>query len=433
MVELPTEIWTIIASHIPDHYFMPLLSLNRVFLKLAMDKRYGTVDLSCDNSETHRFIDFLKNDYAADAVHTLLLSNQLREVLIRQERIDRSRWLRGLSCLITCTSTRLPKPFALYPIYTQKSSKQIAKEVDEVLLKLRNVKHLTAAWDNCTSDDVKPHSRAWPARAAGLEWSGFAAGLETLRLRISALFLPVLFQHVAWPENLGELSIEILYPLFAEPIAPAVLMNVFRCVSSLINKLHRLKSLAITLGWPVDFSSLFLSLGKFPELRNLSLHLPLYGLHLSDTCGLLRFVREHADIIENFTLHLKGCGRPSLGWDAEGASEYCSQILRQSLPRLTSLDLDLGALRRPSEADVFLAKFGTAKLRSVRIRGLVMSLGNLHSLSRSFPHDAALRHLTVQVASIGKALFDLLSQSFPHLHSLCLVASGIAYWSIVHV
>ncbi|KAL0951377.1 hypothetical protein HGRIS_008075 [Hohenbuehelia grisea] len=424
MIELPTEIWLKIASYIPDQEMARLCSLNRVFMNLALEKRYGVVDLSFMSERALRLIDHLKNDSIADRVRTLRLSSQFVQGLILNEKSDLqySRSIRGRlssfkSRLLPGKKPPKPRRPSYFGSQPRKSSNQIIADIDEVLCKLRNVKNFTTYWAFFPLD-AYPHSRAW---------STFGADLEMLRLVGTATLLPSLLQDVEWPERLSDLRIEMLGAPYidGEPVedTPAAQMDVLRCVSSFINKQHNLKSLAIEATWHADFSTLFSSLVRFPMLESLTLKLPFNRLHLPDPSGILHFMHEHAEQIKDFTLHFFTCGLP-LPSHEEGALNHGFQIFDQSLPNLTSLDLDLRSSCQPLDADALLPKLGTAKLQSLRIEGLLMSYSNLRSLSAGFPVATSLRHLSLKIRTIDKSVFDLLSQSFPRLHSLYLVVAG---------
>jgi len=43
MIELPYEIWLLIAGYLPDHQVRTLYSVNRLFFNIFLDLRYGDV------------------------------------------------------------------------------------------------------------------------------------------------------------------------------------------------------------------------------------------------------------------------------------------------------------------------------------------------------------------------------------------------------
>jgi len=45
-VQLPDEIWMLIASFLPKKTLMTLCSISRAFFNVAMDERYGSTELT---------------------------------------------------------------------------------------------------------------------------------------------------------------------------------------------------------------------------------------------------------------------------------------------------------------------------------------------------------------------------------------------------
>ncbi|KAL0951374.1 hypothetical protein HGRIS_008074 [Hohenbuehelia grisea] len=412
MVELPAELWLEIASHIAHQDMVQLLSVNRTFMNLALEKRYGFINLMRGDTRAIRLIDHLKhNDYATDRVNTLSLSCDILRDLISQEKSD----------LEYSQSQPASNYIHSLGIDTQKSSTQVAKDIDDILGKLRNVKKFTMTWVDEPSqplDIVYPHSRAWAA---------FGANLENLRLLVTAPVLPLLLHQVQLPESLNELSVVVFESYRSnrppDKDASAFSTNVLRSLSSFISLQRHLKSLDITSTWHADFSELFSSLATLPLLARLSLNLPFNGQHLLDTAGILLFMQNHAKNLTHLSLHCGSCGMPRRIHE-DGASQTAVQIVERSLPYLTSLSLDVHTLWCPSDAIILFPKLGTAKLQSLHIGGLFMTLADLCSLSSGFPSDPPLRDLDVKVDKVTKEIFDLLSQSFPRLFSLHISARG---------
>ncbi|KAL0956772.1 hypothetical protein HGRIS_002892 [Hohenbuehelia grisea] len=360
-------------------------------MELSLERRYGLVNLSRTDNSVIRLIEHLKrNEYAANRVHTLVLSGNILQDLIFQEESD-LQYIRSHSA---------PKPTSYLGTDTQKPSTQVAKDIDDVLGKLRNVKNFTVTWIDDPShalDIVYPHSRAW---------STFGANLETLRLVVTVPLLTLWLQQIQFLECLNDLSI-VIFESFRSGGPPDTATSadprtVLCLLSSFINQQRHLGSLDITTTWHADFSTLFSSLATFPSLAKLSLNIPFNGQHLSNTTGILRFMQNHAKTLKTFILH---CGMQRRIHE-DGATHNAIQIC-------------------PSDAIILFPKLGNSNLQSLAIRGLFESLADLRSLTSGFSSDHPLRELTVEVNQITKEVFDLLSQSFPRLHSLHLTARAL--------
>ncbi|TFK22178.1 hypothetical protein FA15DRAFT_758234 [Coprinopsis marcescibilis] len=83
-VELPPEIWDLIAGHLQGDSLIPLMSLNRVFMQLAMREKYRVVNLAFINKLGHRRLETLRNED--------LIAELVRSVYIGQVALSTTGW-----------------------------------------------------------------------------------------------------------------------------------------------------------------------------------------------------------------------------------------------------------------------------------------------------------------------------------------------------
>ncbi|KAG6916356.1 hypothetical protein DXG01_007192 [Tephrocybe rancida] len=413
-VELPPELWLLVATYLEDEDIHRALGLNRIFFEKVM-ARYREVSLIQLNRPWlfMRTIEALGSPVVGNRVESIKLWPSaswyaIYDLPTHPKVVVPKKWsLRSLLRLPQKheaqqkrSSTVIAHPPEMHFLFTEKLAAVMAASPNLV-----NVKELTVHWENKAMPLFCPLLRAWlPMFGGNLR----SLSLTAPRSAVEA-FLP---SSITLP-CLEDLSISLLH---SEP-----------SVLEFINGLQpTLQSLSIEM--PVGYNSFRLPielLETFPDLIKFSLTMPFDAYHFIDPTGFNRFFLRHTGLQE---LTMLGCKVVCGGMYCEAIHMHGSNDVVDWYERclhdvafvgLHSFQLGLPISIFPSAGPLKCFRMLSRSLASVTLIGVRLSFSEVSRLVTALG-GPVLKVLSLTIDALSPDLIDLLAMTCPNLDKLAL-------------
>ncbi|KAG6916359.1 hypothetical protein DXG01_007195 [Tephrocybe rancida] len=418
---MPAELWLLVAQYLPDKELMKLLSLNRVFLELAMDRRYRDfVLMGSPNWYMEKVEKLLQSsEHVATRVQVLTLAPEDTWEAINYQRPPKPRiptkrrftksikhFFAGGTRAVEATST--PTIQSAFPF--EKSPQEKRYQVVCAAKTLVNLRDLKLVWRSKEDEDIPQY---WPQCCPFLEvlLPTFGQNLRSLSLILPSSPASALTWRGISVTSLEELNIDY----DAEDGSNDDMVPLL----PLINGTSRtLKSLSIEArGGLGNLSTFFNGMQKLPFLHRLSLVMPLGPTSVPDPSGLSRLLNHRLSGLyirsEDGWYYERISGHEWLAWYnqcVEGVALDTVQELLIGFPSYIDIDL----------CRQFVDPIPPCqRLTSLTILDIHFSHLQVPLVLTAF-NGPLLKSLSIVVQVFCLELVDVLATKCPRLNQLCL-------------
>ncbi|KAJ7208433.1 hypothetical protein B0H12DRAFT_1242997 [Mycena haematopus] len=415
---LPADIWECVAFFLPWRDLLPLISLNRAFYNIVLDKKYREIHWEkLDRLMTKTLVRLRR-------VRRLHIRAWFIEYLIRKEAFTPQ------SCVVSPKRwifqyLRLPPRVAPSSGGKTPPAGDILESMTQAVRLMTHVTEYSFEWRDLspTTDTLRFMSAA---RAA------FGVSLRKLTLHAQLDIFTALLSTVDF-ENLEELELFLDHDRSVSPRSA----DLFRtCIAPFINHFRRsLASLLISSASKADISPLLDALHEVPHLRKLVARFAFDAAHLSDPGGLVKILRTNSDTLKNVELGWSFAAasdeevQPRSTWGAFSAAVVTDpgvfvNLTSLKMPALSTFDGTLECLRRSANT-----------LISLHLVDHFLKEQELRDLVRVFAHrpfDAGLQTLYLGLANLTVETLDFLANQIPGLRSLNVVLTPTTIEEISH-
>ncbi|CAK5263295.1 unnamed protein product [Mycena citricolor] len=415
IVDLPEDVWQIVALFFPQRELSPLISVNKALYNIVLNAKYREIHWDKVDKDLARTLVRLRTPCIAQRVRRLHVRAWFIEYLNRKEAQSRpsamatsKRWLNR--------HLRLPSRLSHGAKGNTTYAEDIMEAMTEALSLMSQVTEYTFEWRDLSPNQrtLRLLSTARSAFGISLRKLTLNAQLENFRALVSTVEfenledLELYFDH----DNI-DLDVEETLQILQNTIAP--FMNHFR---------RTISSLFIFSASKADLSSLFPALDKFPRLYNLIFHLPWDSAHLSEPDALIGFLRRNTEMLRSIEL---GKSYAAVSELADAPTCIWSQFSRALLsdPRVLT---DLTILKIPAfesfEETLACINYSAHTLRTLHLVDYFFGEDELLAFVQLFARrnlDSGLRTLYIGLSTLTVSTIDLLARRLPALDSLGLV------------
>ncbi|KAF8063313.1 hypothetical protein FPV67DRAFT_1782820 [Lyophyllum atratum] len=436
MLDLPQDIWDLIASHIPYLQLGPLISVNRAFLNIVLDARYKTVEWVVLDKKLISSLGRLQSPYIARRVRRLHIRPWFIQYLLEREKLfeetTRSRveeeptwqqqtWTQ-LGTFLGFPSMHTPETTNHRSFRAKKGSGYVASP-NEIMSAMINAVQLMV---NVTTYDLRwrdlPLNNDTLAllTSAGAAFSGSLSKL-VLHARISR-FESFLTLTNFYALNELEFHFDFDFEANADDGAQeeAILVNY---IAPYITHLASLRSLTIVSSAKADHSAFLRAMGSVPPLRLLALRIPFNQKHLSDPSTIGHILHLHRSTLSSVEL------RPNDDYTSKDPSYTAlalhnwSAVARQCLVNTGWLgnveSLTIPAVHHPTMFTMI--HHTSAHLTSLCLFSRYLEGFEAAEVIGLLGPRVGLRRLSLEVKQLTPELISLLANTLPGLSSLTLV------------
>ncbi|KAK0469686.1 uncharacterized protein EV420DRAFT_57434 [Desarmillaria tabescens] len=398
MVELPAELWLYIAEFIPERQLRNLLDVNRVFYEIALNVRYTKIIIEGMNLSTVALLKRLRDPEVAKRVlHLSIVSHDTRSQLIDDVQTFR---------------------FTKFSRRKNLSADGATQLLIDILPGFINLCEFSVDfWGLPSGYKLIPFLNA--------AWSTLGQQIRTLSLEGNLNAFRIVVETSTPLESLESLTIQLtssMYPLSdaGESIESILALRKF------INGLSpRLKTFDFSSWAATDVSRLFVDLDHFPLLHRFRIRTAFNKAFPTDPSGLSRFVRGHANTLDDLQLWLHPAGSavdPSL---EQPLSEWLLATVDPipEFPILNDLQFYPTHLRNGFEAFLITIRRSASSLINLVSRDHYLSsqetIQLVDALACSGP-NRTLRSLRLNMLVFTGDVLDAMAQKLPGLVSLKL-------------
>ncbi|TFK35803.1 hypothetical protein BDQ12DRAFT_687579 [Crucibulum laeve] len=419
IVSLPAELWLHIATFTTEDDLPTLTRINKLFHEFAMNERYRQVDLT--NPNPHVFwntVQMLQSSSVANRVrvlnvHPRALWAGLNPPPLRQPKLTRRqvliekyrKFITRMRTKELTSNIKSPYPKEIYPLFM------------DSLVNLNRILECRIVWGHGMH---LPHI---PQRT--LSWSTPLLDIFTSTnigdtLKTLSIDAPVLrFKDVTVNTNPPFTHLNELQLTFHPPNDVYTMFNILppfiKGVSS------TLTILSITTRVHISVSSLLLTLGRFPQLKKLSLRLSEDFKRTSNTSGIRRFLQNNRTIEDLSLLYDYCCNmhRRHREYTIIGNdhAHVCSDDIE--LPHLHSLEYNPRLLQMSQTNFLNDLCCVNKNLTSLTLVDCNLMYKEVQTLLRGF---GRLKTLSLVVHTLSPGLIALVASNCPLLVRLTITA-----------
>ncbi|KAG6833345.1 hypothetical protein H0H87_008521 [Tephrocybe sp. NHM501043] len=366
MHDLPHGVWELVATHISQEELLALAAVNRTFLNITLDTRFGEVEWIQPNQRMVKALIrllWVLDPSIANRVKRLYIRNSIMQQLLRDT-----------------TDFKDPMP-----------------GVYGVMGKLYGFITKTPACEPSQSSRsvYNPYLRELILHTTFMELLGMLAGTTLLGLD----------------------ELDLTFEQDAFPTPSDVVANLAISITAFAPHINTLKICSRAYQ---DHSQFFMAIGPFPKLRHLSLRVQFDGSNLSDSSGINQMLRQHRPTLHDLEV------LPEF-WDVESVSQTIAwaAFQEQCLLDLDQWPTGLQMLTIPATdlpTTMSLVRPVAATLTSLRLAYKYLTyleVADVVDLFHRQPKD--MKHLSLDVRLATPNLLNLLARKLPGLLSLTLV------------
>ncbi|KAG5642235.1 hypothetical protein DXG03_003359 [Asterophora parasitica] len=424
MVNLPHEIWLHISQYIPASVLEGLVSVNSTFYDIAMDCRYRQISFAFLDNRMLRNLQRLKDPVVARRVRVLhVYPVFLKQVLDREPNLPGRQSLR---LRLTAFATHILEQkkssgrtkFRMLQLPKFRTAEDIVHAMHDVFSGLPNVTDYHIMW--CGLQTV-PESPV-PFLAAILR-----PKLRKLSLDISLENIVKLLSPPSCTScNIEELNLVIRTDHVVATSDHVQIMSDY-LAPALMRLRNTLRTLTIQAWEPLDFSPLFLALGRLPWLNHLTLGIPIEAPHLGNPSGLTTFLNRQGSTLLSLSLRATQYSGPGLTPDPLSIDGWVSRALTDvHMTHLRSLDISSSLF--PFTASLVCLFQFSATITSLVLTGCYHTLADVAAILDAFrdrPRDERLETLRLGSVALTPQLLDLLAGELPNLYRLELLVREV--------
>ncbi|KAJ7074775.1 hypothetical protein C8F01DRAFT_1101754 [Mycena amicta] len=416
---LPDDIWRCIAALLPRDELLPLASINRAFLAIALDERYRVVRWEKLDESTTRRLERLRIPRIAGRVRHL----HVRAQFIQRLAPDAENGT-GPS---TGPISRMAQWF--HYLFPTTYSRSLPARSDMLAAMTEAVQLMTNAVEcsfELTASSLTPETIHFLTAARA------ALGTRFRKLKLSARlkdFAPLLAA-VDFIDNLDELDLTFDYDLDDDPstTGPSASLIQTTIAPFIARFSHSLRALSISAISKIDISPLLDGLPVFARLEKLAVRLTCGFL---DATALMSVLHAHTDTLTALEISTscqatafamwralaeKPCRRLLDGLQSLilGYESHVFECVRDSNPSSSSAAPTAMPFRPFAESD---------NLWEPQLETVLKTLSALPIQSSSNMHTK----LRIGVFDLTPRVFALLARYLPHLHTLNIVVYAPSY------
>ncbi|KAH6913319.1 hypothetical protein BKA70DRAFT_1558683 [Coprinopsis sp. MPI-PUGE-AT-0042] len=409
MIELPAEIWALVAIFLEDWTLHYARGVNRALYYLSLDRKYQAATLN------------LRDPAGMDLACRPLAAPRIRHLTIAMWSFNpfhvypASRAMRKTQAPFSSLQGRLKRLLAKQPKPEVVNAESSLRKLGNVLPLMRRVDNLDLTIRN------NPVSVVATEEILITAWSVFGSNLHQLSLRIGDGDWEAFVQSNPSLPSLRTLEVELIAEAPKNGVFKGrngYLKGVAAFMNSVSAKIQTLK-LQSSYGYPLAFATLFSHLQPFPLLHSLLLHIPFTGDLEESPSGLTNFLLRSLHTLKNADIRiwpLFTCA-PCQAW----LSDITSNPIY--LSHLRSLDIQAWNI------EVYLQCISNsyAHLQSLTIPKHVLPASAVLDLSPSLSMCQQLYFLQLQVEALSSVIFNALARDLPGLHCLCLSDAEIRF------
>ncbi|KAF7290717.1 F-box domain-containing protein [Mycena indigotica] len=412
-VTLPDDVWRCIAALLSPQDLLPLASLNRAFLSVALDERYRVVRLENRDDWTLERLQWLRTPRIAGRVRQLDVGASFLESLAQDPDntlggAKTSRWQWLLPAFLC--SRVLPTPKASHTLAGMTQAVDLMTNVEQCSFELSAL-------------SLTPETTRFLSAAH----TSFGSRFRKISLSARLRDFPAMLAGIELVTDLEQLEITFEYDFTDDPSPSGASANTIRTtiLPFIARFSHSLRALSISAISKVDISPIFEDLPPFAHLEKLAVQL---------TCGYL----DAAALMTILDAHTASLSRVEVCASCQTTALSIWRALAQRQPLVDKLDsLILGY-----ESHVFEIARGDADLESdssstldALFRRPFTESDNLwepqletvlKTLS-ALPRTTARTKLRIGVFTLTPRVFSLLVRYLPDLHTLNVVVYSPSY------
>ncbi|KAG6827869.1 hypothetical protein H0H92_010169 [Tricholoma furcatifolium] len=291
---LPPELWELIAWHLRYKDLVKLLGLNRVFLKIVLDRRYQEFKLLDSGRRFVEKLEKISNEEIASRIQVLTLSPRdtwdaisyvppsRRQDVVKKEQPGFIKTI--VNYLLSSEAEAAPTSTAVVETPSPIPPRQMVIRGAQALVNLRD---LRLVWRS-KEDGYVPEYRHPLCPFLETVLLNFGHNISSLTLTIPSSVARTYTPPAKYLERLEELDIKFDADEYRDRN-----VNLTALLPLINGTSHTVKSFSLeALGGLSDVSLFFLGLVSFPFLIKLSLTMPLSPILLSDPSGLNRLLKH---------------------------------------------------------------------------------------------------------------------------------------------
>nr|GAT47126.1 predicted protein [Mycena chlorophos] len=408
-LELPEDVWRNIAEQFTRPELAQLISVNRILFNFVLDDRYKEIRWETLDEAMTRSLQRLKVPGNAARVRRLHIRAWFIDYLVRKDRLEpysggpaRGKWLAPLGSLLGAPP---PSPTMTFSTMGAASASDVLKAMTEAVHLMKGVTEYSFEWR-----DLAPTPETMDF--VGAARAAFGSSVRKVCLNAQLLNFDRLLSGF---EQLDEIDLTFDYDQESWE-TPTVLK---RTIVPFINQFSEtLRGLRIASSSKGDLTPLFEGLGKFEQLRRLSIWLAFS--HPKEPDAVTTVLRANAKTLRQLEIiRLPGSTAPSQSAWSQFTTSFIPQasdfayLQRISISPLPKFDETLTCLRNIGES-----------LIQLTLIDHFLDNAELEQLLRVFSRrtlDAGLEMLHVGLKAPNLRVFELLVKYTPALHTLYLV------------
>ncbi|KDR78813.1 hypothetical protein GALMADRAFT_244391 [Galerina marginata CBS 339.88] len=395
---LPYDIWCLVANFIPKLELSRLYRVNSAFFHMAMNERYCQVMIHDIADENTRRCLMNMSPVVATRVRTLILRPHLFGKFMNTHIV----------------------PFAGRLNFVRQAGKHIKSSA--LLRHLTCMTEVTSLTIGCyPSDDLRMFNSTTLLIAAA--WSAHGSRVRSLSLAIPLEAYPKVLTAAPTFKSLEDLNITLRVE-HAIPIA--IDETIFSLIISFIG-LHAQSLHGLSVDIPraaVNPFRFFHNLGQLPQLKRLSINLPLNRLRPGFLTGIDSFLRKQANTLRDLSILICDLLPNNLSLLLT-PDDFFSHPIFQVQIRLTYLELGLLPWTKTGQRSLMTASLTRylypmrMTLSRLALRDHTLTFTEVQSVVAVFSTPGSqLQSLEMRIYFLSCNLLDLLSQRLPNLHHL---------------
>ncbi|KAG6917402.1 hypothetical protein DXG01_002671 [Tephrocybe rancida] len=414
MQDLPQDVWELVATYLSQEELVALVAINRVFLNLVLDTRFGEVEWIQPNSRMVKSLIRLIDPFVAKRVKRLCIRDSLMQDLLQKTNhfedpgiVPVVHGMMGrLYGFMSKTPTSPAPEISLEGI--EDRPRDIVRLIAQAITKMSNLRIFALECRDLSR--YKDTERILQACR-----SVYNPYLHKLVLHGTLSELSSMIAGVTLVD-LEDLDLTFECDSFASP-GGLVGARLASAINTFAPNLSSLKILSYAYD---DHSQFFKSLGLFPELRHLSIRVRFDKHHFPDTSGLNEVLRRH-----RLTLHHLEILPEHWNGEDESQTSAWAIFLEQCLLDLDQWPTSLQTLSIPAfdlPTTMSLVRPVANTLTSLRLAHKYLTYLEVADVIDLFHRrPTELKHLSLDVTLTTPNLLGLLARKLPGLVSLTLV------------